>query len=339
MRRGEKITRMAQIFWAYRTRKTRLPYYPLRLWIEPTNLCNLRCPLCPQSEDDWQKRGFMEFDLFAKILDEVQGKVYDINLTHRGESLFHRRITEMTRYAAQRGVRVRLHTNATPLRPGNIDGLLDSGLDLLSISFDGYDKEGYEAARKGATFEETLGKVLALLARRRQRGLRRPYIVLQVIEGTPLNPRQKRVKRELETLLRRASLDKFYVKAAHNWAGNIQEKKVGETGLGRFTPCTFLWYSLTIQYSGAVNPCPQDWYGGMPLGDLRTQSIWEIWNGAPLQRLRGKMVTRKLEDYPICAKCDRICRPTTLGIPSENLKAFALENLVGYQSLRRFVRR
>jgi len=38
------------------------------------------------------------------------------------------------------------------------------------------------------------------------------------------------VKNDLERMLRRASLDKFYVKAAHNWAGNIDARKVHEAG-------------------------------------------------------------------------------------------------------------
>src|SRR6186713_1384654 len=115
MRQIEKFQRMGRILWAFRTGKTRLGYYPLRLWIEPTNSCNLKCPLCPQSEDDWQTRGYLDYDLFCKIADEVAGKVYDINLTHRGESLFNKRIYDMIAYAKQRGIKVRLHTNATPL--------------------------------------------------------------------------------------------------------------------------------------------------------------------------------------------------------------------------------
>jgi MoaA/NifB/PqqE/SkfB family radical SAM enzyme len=339
LKQSTKLRRMAQILWAYRGGRTRLPYYPLRLWIEPTNACNLKCPLCPQSEDDWQPRGYLEYGLFCKIIDEVKDQVHDINLTHRGESLFNKRIYDMIAYARERGVRVRLHTNATPLTPKNIDLLLTSGLDFLSISFDGYDKEGYEEARLGATYEETLSKLMALLARKRQLGLKAPYTVMQVIEGKPLTPRQERVKHDLERMLRRASLDKFYVKAAHNWAGNISEAKVGRLEARAFSPCTFLWYSLTIQYGGSVNPCPQDWYGEMPLGELTTQSVWDVWNGEPLVKLRQSMLDGDLADYPVCQKCDRICRPTTMGIPHENLKSFASENLIGYRYLSRFVHR
>ena len=52
MTRHKQLLHIGRIFWSYRcARGERLGYPPLRLWIEPTNDCKLRCPGCPASAD------------------------------------------------------------------------------------------------------------------------------------------------------------------------------------------------------------------------------------------------------------------------------------------------
>src|SRR3972149_1506699 len=135
MHKTEHLYRLAQIFWAYRQKKTKDIPLPIRLWIEPTPFCNLKCPMCPQSDDritDVTKgKTYMDLELYKKIIDEAADHVYDINLAHRGESTFHKSLPEMIRYAADKGIKTRLHTNATILNENMSRALLDSGLDLL----------------------------------------------------------------------------------------------------------------------------------------------------------------------------------------------------------------
>ena len=47
---------------------------PEEIIIEPTNSCNLRCPVCPTHFAMKRNRGFMEYDLFKSIIDEFKDK-------------------------------------------------------------------------------------------------------------------------------------------------------------------------------------------------------------------------------------------------------------------------
>jgi radical SAM protein with 4Fe4S-binding SPASM domain len=306
------------------------------MWIELTNVCNLRCPVCPNSTDTTSERGFMDIELYERLIAQCRGELNDANLSHRGESLFHPAVLPAIERAARAGIGVRLHTNATVLTPRLSRALLRTRLGLLSFSFDGPGPEEYEAMRVGACYEEVLGNILRFLEEKQRAGKRRPYTILQVIDTSG-----GAKARELELFRRRFDglpLDKFYVKAPHNWAGNAPLETTCAAG-DELSPCTFPWYSLTVLWDGTVVPCPQDWYARLPLGNIREQSLREIWNGRPLQELRRRMARLEVEGLEPCCSCDRLRRPTRYGIPTENLKAFLAETIAGYAWVGKLVRR
>jgi MoaA/NifB/PqqE/SkfB family radical SAM enzyme len=123
--------------------------------------------MCLQSDEKISEvtkgKTLMDFDLYKKIIDEPAGHVYDINLAYRGESIFHKGLPDMIRYASEKGIKTRLHTNATLLNEKWSRTLIDSGLDLLSFSFDVFQKEPYQKIRIGSNFEKTLGNILQFL--------------------------------------------------------------------------------------------------------------------------------------------------------------------------------
>jgi len=331
----DKLTRLARIFYNYQTRQTTLPYLPIRLWVESTNSCNLKCEFCPNATDTTSIRGNMNMDLYRKIIQEVSGKANDINLSHRGEPLFHPELEEMIAIARENGLASRIHTNATRLDAERARSLLDSAPDLISFSFDGFDKETYEALRVGAVFEETMANIQYFFQEKRRRGAGKPYTVIQIIEPWDVTDEYRTKLASFGEEIKQAGLDKFYIKRPHNWAGNAP----GEIPLANeFHPCTFLYYSMTVLWDGTVCPCPQDWYGSMPLGNLNNQSIAEVWNGEPMVSMRKRMHRKDLCGL-LCENCDRVFRKNVCGIPTENVKAFLGETLAGYSLVRKIIRK
>ena len=145
---------MAAIFWNYKRKRTRLPYLPTRLWVEPTSVCNLRCVMCPNKDLSKDQKGFMDFALFRKIVDEVKDFAFDVHLLHRGESLLHPEFFEMVRYAHDAGLVTRFHTNGTLLDEDKARRLIASGLDQFAFSVDGFDAETYEKTRVNGVVRE-----------------------------------------------------------------------------------------------------------------------------------------------------------------------------------------
>ena len=108
--------RTAQFMYHWMRGSTELPYPPLKLHLEPTSVCNLRCPMCPQAIDAVKgDTGYIDIDLYRKIVDEAARFTLEINMFFRGEPLLHRRLSELLRYGSQKRVRMHVNTNATML--------------------------------------------------------------------------------------------------------------------------------------------------------------------------------------------------------------------------------
>lgn len=324
MNKLQYIHRLLQVYLSYRAKKTRLNYLPIRMWIEPTDHCNLRCVMCPNKDLPKEKKGFMDLGLFHKIIDEAAGFVFDVHLLHRGESLLHSRFFEMASYAHDKGVRTKLHTNGSVLDEKKAHLIIDSGLDQISFSFDGYDKETYESIRVNGDFEKTVQNIVRFLEIKKDRQSKKPYVILELINFP--DSRIKSDSRSQKEFLRHFNglpLDKLVIKEYHNWAG--ETGKVAKRK--QFSPCTFLWNALIIFWDGSVLPCSQDFFGYYVLGNVKDSSLAEIWNNSKMIRLRKQHTEGDIGEFETCRECDRVWREKFLGVPKEYLWKFLFRKM------------
>lgn len=313
-----------RLFWSFKRKKTTLSYKPIRLWIEPTSICNLRCIMCPNKDLKKEEKGYMDMELFKKVIDEASGFIFDIYLHHRGESLLHPKLSDMISYAHEKGVTTKLHTNGTLLDEQKASEIIRAGLDQLSFSFDGYDKATYESIRTNANFEKTVANIVKFLEVKKELNSRKPFTILELIDFPDLYKNTSAEKKaEFLNRFKGLPLDKIEVKEMHNWAGEVGESRKK----GTFSPCTFLWQALIILWDGMVLPCTQDFHAYYAVGNVKESSLARIWNDEKMVRLREKFIRRDIEDLKTCAFCDRVWRDQVLGIPKEFLWKFLLNRM------------
>ena len=332
---GRRLWRLFQVNRHYRAGIETLPYMPIRLWIDTSSACNLRCIMCPNKDLSPAERGLMSLDLFKTVIDEAAPFIQDANLHHRGEPLLNPDFFEMVAYAGARGVRTRFHTNGTLLNEARVEALLGAAPDLVSFSIDGFEKGAYERVRVGATFENTVENVKRLLARRRERGLKHPYIVIERIRFRN-REEPEAVKLAAATLGREfldAGADEVIVKEEYEWADDSPADRPRERTYSR---CTFPWYAMVVSWDGVVTPCPQDFWAKMKMGKVPEQSLVEIWNGEAYRALR-RAYGEDVDQLSLCRSCDRLCRKTVGRMPLQYAAAFLTDQLVGYGCLRRLV--
>ena len=153
---------------------------PKRITIEQTNMCNLRCPLCPVNTSMQRKRGNMSLDDFKFIIDSLHPKTEYIDFFLAGEPLLNPETFKMTRYAADNGKKVIISTNATFLDK-YIDETLQSGLYKLLLAIDGATEDIYLKYRINGDFNRSIAAIRRLCQRKKELGIEYPEIVLQFI--------------------------------------------------------------------------------------------------------------------------------------------------------------
>ncbi len=336
MNKLKQIHSLGKIFRNYKAKNTKLSSLPIRLWIEPASVCNLKCIMCLNRDMPASEKGVMDWGLFTKIIDEARDYVYDVYLHHRGEPLIHPKFPEMVRYAREAGLRVKFHTNGTLLNPDLSEKILDAGPDLVSFSVDGFTRETYEKIRVNADFEKTMENISVFLEKKERKKLSRPYTIIEEIDFPQYRTPEDGANREkFSAHFKKLGLDELIFKKLYNWAGYLQMEGL-EKGEMDYTMCTFLWYSAVILWDGAVSPCPQDYYAKLKLGDLKTHTLREIWNGGEYAALREKM-TCSAGDISPCNECDRLARKKVGGVPFQYLASYLNDNIVGYGKLRKLL--
>jgi radical SAM protein with 4Fe4S-binding SPASM domain len=277
---------------------------PIALNLEPTNRCNLRCRFC--SIDTSRETGFMDWDLFRSLVDQAaQIGVVSINLYLSGEPLLHPRITDMVQYVSDRRLFSYIHTNATLMNRELSGRLIDAGIDSISFSFDGEDKETYEANRIGAKYEKSLENIRNFLLEKHKRNSKTPHTRIQIIrEVGPDGNEMPDIDPDFKELFKGLPLDKYHQIPLQNLRGEKSSFSLPQRM--HYFPCFQLWSGLSVSWNGQVVGCCADLNAKFILGDLKTQPVLEVWRSAALQQMRRNLVEGKYESVPLCRECSNL---------------------------------
>ena len=128
-----------------------------KLYIEPTNRCNLDCITCMRN--NWDVAfGNMTADTFASVLASIEmlPSPPTVLFGGIGEPTFHRELPNMIAKVKALGCRVEMITNGTLLTAKKSRQIIDAGLDMLWVSLDGAKPQSYADVRLGAELPTVL---------------------------------------------------------------------------------------------------------------------------------------------------------------------------------------
>ena len=341
LKKIKHLSAVLRSIYHYKKGTLRLPYLPTALWIEPTNKCNLKCIMCPNSVKENKTEGFMDLGLYQKLIDEAKGFVNWVTLCISGEPLLHPDFPRMVRYAKQNGIKTFVSTNATVMNDSMSLQILKSGLDWISFSFDGCTKETYEKIRVGADFEKTISNIKNFLRwKRRLRVHTRVEIQILIMDDVGMKDYIENIA-EFKKRFKGLPLDLIQIRQPSTWGRTfINTKKFQPKKLSRtFSPCSYLWSSLHVLWDGRVVACTSDFFGDNVLGQFPNGSLKEIWNGAPMWSFRRSM--REVNYYfhsSICYGCDSIWGDRICGLPAgiRGISAITMINTIG-ERLRKLI--
>lgn len=275
--------------------------FPLHIDFEVSSLCNMRCPMCFRPHRTDQNDGLMDVELFKNAIDEcAKFGLYSIRVSWRGESTTHPELIEMIRYAKKKSIKeVSFLTNALEIKNEYAKELVLSGVDYISISIDGMYEE-YNKIRKPAKFEETIERIKNLRRLRDTIGKGYPLLKVNTI-WTQVKDCAKDYYTIFSPIVDIISFNPDY---------DYSETKVD---IPSDFICQYPYQRLSVKWNGEIPMCISDWDGEIIIGDLRKDTLYEIWNGERMNEIRKMHINGKIHDISPCKKCHR---PVTVQIGS-----------------------
>ncbi|MGA7877895.1 MAG: radical SAM protein [Desulfoferrobacter sp.] len=294
---------------------------PTHLQIEPANLCNLKCALCPIAGGMDRPSGRMSLTMFQNIIDELGDFLYLILLWDWGEPFLNPDIYKMISYAKKRGIKVVSSSNGHIFdSPNQAEKLVESGIDSIIFAVDGICQQTYEQYRRSGSIDTVLSGLNKVVSAKQALKSKTPLINLRFIV---MKHNENEIPK-LKKLARTLGVDALTLKTLnpHPDAEDHPSKKndkeflpqnplyqrfsydpVKEVRIRRIhNPCKVLWHNPTIHWDGKVCPCTFDVHDRYILGDLNTQTFRDIWRGEPYKELRERF-RRDYRDVELCSKC------------------------------------
>jgi len=205
-------------------------------------------------------------------------------------------------YAKKKGIRkVSTNTNGQLLTNRLSQELLKAGLDEIFISIDAASKKTYEKIRIGLNYEKVVKNVKNLVKLKKKIGMGHPRIVVDFLKSD-LNQEET----DIFISQWKGLVDGVCTSQIHDWSA--KKKKVVKSEFKNYVsfahaPCRLPFTELLINWDGTVSLCCQDIEGEVIVGNVKKQSIKEIWQGKTLGEIRKKHLALDINSIILCKDC------------------------------------
>ena len=316
---GKKFINAVKILSSYFLSRLTGKYFvwgrPYTFIIEPTALCNLRCPQCPVGLQTLSRpQSNMPIDDYRRIIDEISEYTWVLLLFFQGESFINPAIIDMINYAYEKKIFTVISTNGTRLaNPQFARELAASKLGRLILSVDGATEETYKVYRQAGHFSRVIRGIRQFIEARRELGKKYPLADLQFIVMAHNEHEMDAIKK----LGKELGVDRVIFKSPQIYDFENAEQTLpqnprfrryhkvnGEYRLkGSYSGyCKKIWYGSAITWDGKVIPCCFDKDAEFQLGDLADSNFAEIWEGDNYHRFRN-LVRNKRDSIEMCKNC------------------------------------
>lgn len=309
---------------------------PVIFNIETTNACNMKCVMCPRTTLMTRKVKTMNLSDFERIVNQLNPiseekwkkwknfakKEYNISENEKSENNFF--FYTVPRVITLHGFgeppldkelpqKIKLLSNKNiesyfSCNPANISieqtlEMFENGLGYMKFSIESIKDVRQKKIRgNAANFTKGFSKILKLIDLK-QKGNYNTKIIVTTIDLS--KPWQKNEFDELKGMLTGKDVY-FYGKSKDNKWYDDDNKNNEAVHWKEF--CQFPWSSMSIMSGGEVVPCSQDYNCDINLGNIKKESLIEIWNGEKYRELRKNQI------YMYTAiKCMKKCDMTLVG--------------------------
>jgi radical SAM protein with 4Fe4S-binding SPASM domain len=318
---------------------------PFVVYLDPSSACNFRCKFCPTGEREaigkttrWT--GPMDFDVYKKAIDDLAefiSPIKSLKLYKDGEPLLNKHFAEMITYAKASGSVncIETTTNASLLTPEKIDQIMLAGLNRVNISVYGMSDDDFtQFSRAKINFNEYLKNIRYLYENRGS-----CIVHIKTTIGISDRDTLEEFHQTFGPYCDSINVENI----SPFWPGyDFQEKydlhvsknsgTFGQT-LEQKLVCPYVFYALAVNSDGQVDLCSCDWTHDYLIGDVRKQSLKEIWNSRKLYDEQILQLEGLRKKHPLCKDCHEISYESVDNI--DKYREDLLHRMKGHAGLNR----
>ena len=295
---ADRITMGDNLTSSGQRRSWHMPFapFPRFIQLETITKCNARCPFCPQHEIQ-RDPALMPPEVWRKIATEARGRgvIYRPFLTN--EPFVDKRMPAIVRTIKELdpSAKIEFNTNGELLTEELSRVLLDGGVDIMRFSIDGLSRETYEPSRLGVSYDKVMANVQKFLKLWRE-GKHQDLIHTEVrMIEVPENSHEVAAYREFwEPQCSEVVITNLY---QWPWTGQGPQDVVRK-------PCLKVLDELFFYSNGNATICCWDVHERAVIGNIREQTVQEIWEGHAACSLRGLLDDGRRDLIHLCSRCN-----------------------------------
>ncbi|BBB49427.1 radical SAM/SPASM domain-containing protein [Pelolinea submarina] len=282
--------------------------------IETTNACNMRCEMCPRTTMMTRPIETMQKETFEKVINQLRpwsqeewakweafaAENYKIDkndmsenhfflyvipkvivLHGYGDPLLDKNIPDYVKMMTERGLLSYFSCNPANINLERTIETFENGLDYIKYSVESVDDLRHKEVRgQQSNFSESYQKILKLLDVKAQRNLNTTIVITMINLNKPWQQEEfEKVKEAFK------GMDVYvYLKSQDQmW---YEDNNQGTQSIHWLEFCQFPWSSMTVKSNGESVECVEDFNNEIVLGDAKTESLYDIWNGEKYKRFR-----------------------------------------------------
>jgi len=299
--------------WGLFSKKAIIKHQPLALSIEPTSICNLKCPECPTGMNLLSRpRGTIALEEYQRIIRQLPPELMYLNLYIQGEPTMHPNFPDLVKLAHQKNLYTSTSTNGHFITPSMALKIVEAGMTRMIFSIDGTTQKTYAQYRKGGQLSKALDGIKLMIEARKLSGKRYPLIVMQFL----VFKHNEHELEDINLLARKLRVDKLEIKTAqfnhydttsvappkinkfNRYEKNHQLKLKGKI----LNKCWRQWHSAVITWDGKVSQCCYDKDARHLLGNLNNTDFKNTWLSTDNMHFKKTIFSNK-DRINICHNC------------------------------------
>ena len=283
--------------------------YPLTVVLELVNRCNLKCIMCYQGYRNDAKQFIVENEILDKIFDDFKENKLSALMLSASEPLLYKSIKKVLDRAKDAEIMdIFLFTNGALLTEERSKMILESSVSRLFVSIDAATQDSYNKVRvpvskrllKENRLDYLENNIKKFIKMRNNLNKKVPVVRVSFCalkeNAHEVDLFKKKWIHEVDSveIQKEQSIDVYEkLKEINSNQSNVKTLKKYN--------CNKPWGDLAIYSDGSVGPCCNLVGRMTPIGNIKNNTVTEIWNGTKMNEIRDGF--RNNSPTKVCQIC------------------------------------